>query len=267
MSKELRARILSQALLRVKKKNSAFSVRALARKLAVSPAFVSNVLNGKTDLPFSRVPEFAKYLGMDELQRNRLLKTYVDPRTMELLGKTARPARDLERILDEYVELTSKQEDLLKYWYFSALLDLAECANFKLEPKWIAKKLRISAAEAERALEFVLREKLLIEDKGGWRKAYKHIRFPTLESRDVIRGFHAQMMRKAIATMETQTAKTDFERRLITGVTAAANPKHVRKAIEHIEAAVFEASRMLNEGDCTEVYQLGFQIFPVTSAD
>jgi hypothetical protein len=54
-----------------------------------------------------------------------------------------------------------------------------------------------------------------------------------------------------------------FERRLITGISIAANPENLDRARDILLAALHEVASVLSEGECTELYHLNAQLFSV----
>lgn len=266
--KETRAQILKQAFERAQKQNRAFSLRALAKKLGVSAPFVSKVLSGKTDLPFERVADFVLHLKMDKISENRLVKSYADTKIEKMMGLQPRANSSTADVMEKYVEIGEKQFFLLSRWYYIAILDLSACKGFSDSPEWVAKKMRMTVPEADQALRFLKAQNYLIQDaNGAWVKNEEHLRFPTKESRDPIRAYHELMMKKAIHHLQTRTSQEDFNRRLISGIWIGANPANFEKAMDRLNEAMYEAAQILSEGECSEVYYLSSQLFPVTRSE
>jgi uncharacterized protein (TIGR02147 family) len=148
-------------------------------------------------------------------------------------------------------------------WYYSALLDLTTCSNFRSEPEWIAKRLGISQKEVLKAIELLQKAGLLKIEAGQFRKTEEHLVVPTVVSREKIRRYHKMMSLKAIETMEKNISLEDFQRRLIKGSTIAVNPKQLEKAKIIINNALNEVIHTLTQGECTEIYHFNLQLFPL----
>lgn len=73
---ELRIEILRNAMTRLQAQNPSFSLRGLAQRMGVTPAFLSKVFNGKAPLPFARIKDFVVHLKMDQAAEDALLRTY-----------------------------------------------------------------------------------------------------------------------------------------------------------------------------------------------
>lgn len=266
-ARKVRVQILKAALNRLQTQNKGFSMRAFAQKLGVSPSFVSRVMNEKADLPFDRIEEVAQILRLDKISQDRLLKSYADERTLGILHKTGVSDRH-EEIMSEYIELASKQHALLLKWYYIAILDLAASKEFSIQPEWLARKLGLRVDEAQEAASFLKAQKFLVQTKDGlWKKSFKNIRFPTKESLELIRSYHAMMMKQALKVLREKKSQKDFDRRLIAGLSMAANPAQLSRAVAKLNEAVFDVAKIMSTGDCSEVYHLGFQFFPVTEED
>jgi transcriptional regulator with XRE-family HTH domain len=107
-----RVEILKNSYERLKKQNAAFSVRALARKMNLTPAFISKVFNNKTPLPFERVDEFAHHLKMDKTAKNALIRTYDNEKNRKLRGADNSNEK-LDPIINTYKILPERSETLL----------------------------------------------------------------------------------------------------------------------------------------------------------
>ncbi len=259
-----RAQILQRAMERARKQNKAFSLRALAQKLQLSPGFVSKILNGKAELPFERVGDFVTHLKIDRVSEDRLWKTYKDHKVQKL-AELGNSAQGHDSIMAEYVELAEKEFSLLRHWYYIAILDLAASPEFSPDSAWLAARLGLSKYEASSAADFLKSQGFLEQNKAGkWVKAARKTRLPTKESKEWIRAYHDQMMKKASQCMHTELRPEDFERRLITGISAAANPAQIKKAMSRLNEAMYEIADILGQGECTEVFHLGVQLFPVS---
>ena len=165
---------------------------------------------------------------------------------------------------ESYSAVSKQMSSVLLKWYNLAILDLTTCSNFRSDPGWIAKQFGISVEEVKEALRLLVDLGLLEKTKGSFKKTTLKIRFPASESMmNFIRKYHMEMIGRAAKTLE-RTSKEDFERRLITGITVAANPMQFAKARKRLNEALHEVADLLAEGECTEVYQINAQLFPLT---
>lgn len=163
-----------------------------------------------------------------------------------------------------YEESHLPEFDLLRNWYYIAVLDLVTLSNFQNNPEWISKKLKISVYQAQTAVQILFKSGLLVEDCGSWKKSKHKLRFSTKNSKESVRLFHKQLMEKAITELTTKTDEAAFKKRLITGLSIATNPDNLERAKVRLNEMMFELSQILSEGECTELYHIGAQLFSLT---
>jgi len=262
--------LLQKALDRQVRRNPSYSLRALARSLQISPSFLSGVFRGKKPIPEKRVDELARALAMDEAAQGLLKEAIVfgsltkNQTTLDALGelwskKSIRSAR-----LARYHEGTIGEFSALSPWYRLALADLVTCIDFNPDPLWIAGRLGITPAQAEGAMQALRTEGIIKERNGKFLKVASRIRFPTVRSHPAIREYHKSMIEKALRILLGETSDEAFQARLISSVGFAANPKNLPKARRRLQEALYEVAEILAQGECTQVYQLNAQMFPLT---
>jgi uncharacterized protein (TIGR02147 family) len=263
--------ILNLYLERKKSRSLGYSMRALARDLGRSPAFISQVFSGKRRLSSELFAQLADILEIDSLARRQL--------SIALTMTSDLPAEvkaDLQASLESgagseeyarYEESNLKDFDLLRSWYSVAILDLVSLKNFKPDLNWIAEKIGISVYQASTAVADLFKAGLLREEKGQWFKTKFKLRFSTKASKEAVRSFHRQMMEKALKELTTKTDAESFSKRLIAGHCVATNPRNLAKAKDRLAEMLFELAEILSEGDCTELYQINAQLFSLSESE
>jgi uncharacterized protein (TIGR02147 family) len=251
--------LLRDELLARCKKNPLYSARALARDLRVSPAFLSQVLSGKRKLSEQRSYEISERLGWDS-ERRRVFTGLVR-------YDNAASAQTKETILEELHGVARTRElmiadlelDRFKVvadWHHMAIAELTQVEGFKASPRWIARRLGISAQEASAAIERLLRVGVLVEKDGALSKARVQTKVGDAPS-EAIRTYHRQMLEKAIASLESQSPSE----RDVTGTTLVIDPKLLPKAREMIRELRWQLMGLLESGAKKKVYQLSVQLF------
>lgn len=267
------SRILKQYFSRKQEQNPSYSLRALARDLDVAPSYVSGLMNGKKRASVKMIARLAPLLGFDESAEGALRMAT----SLEAIGdlevskelRTNSALQTLEAI-PLFKPLSKRKLSLLERWYYVAILDLMECDDFEDTPQWIAQRLGLFPHDVQDALRTL--EKLELIERGVrkskpvWKKRDTRIRLPTGRSLNEIRQFHRQMIERALLELRFKTSQRDFERRLISGITFAVDPRNISKARRKLEAAIHSISAELMTGRCTEVYQLNVQLFPLTKS-
>ncbi|MCO5142863.1 MAG: TIGR02147 family protein [Oligoflexia bacterium] len=260
-SLEIQANILTKAMERVQRKNPSFSLRSAAKKLEISPSFLSRLMKGKTKIPLDRIDDFSKLLKLDKISENLLLEIHLDKKASSLASANLSSKSNTMR---KYEELPETHLDLLEKWYYIAILDLSGCESFKLTPKHISNKIGITELEAKGAIDFLTNKKYLKKEaNGSHTKAMPHFRFPTKESLSYIRNYHKQMLRKAFEELDRVEQK-DFEKRLIAGVSIACNPQKIAEAQTMLNEAMYRIAEFLNDGEKKELYHLMVSLWPIS---
>jgi uncharacterized protein (TIGR02147 family) len=181
--------------------NPAYSLRAMARAFDVSPGFLSQVMSGRKRVTTERAIQFSQVMKLgDEATTALLMAAAVESARS---GTKARAL--LERIAGEstagsdYQSVELERFKALSQWYHLAILDLSETIDFRAEPTWLAKRLRISPLQVAGALDRLRDLGLLVKKDQTWRKAQARIRVSAKQSNAAIREYHKQMIGKALA--------------------------------------------------------------------
>lgn len=256
---------------RKKSKNAAYSLRALARDIGRSPAYVSQIFSGKRRLTPDLFEKLTNALEMDELARREFsLSLVFDSELAPEMKSDLRSSIESKDHLGQeeygrYQESDLSDFDILTNWYSIAILDLVSLKNFRPQTPWIAKRLKLSVPQVEYAVQNLFAKGFLVEEDGAWRKSKYKLRFSTKTSKESVRNYHRQMIEKSLQELLLKTAKEDFEKRLITGITIASNPRSLEKAKMRLNEMLFEIAAIFSEGPCTELYQLNAQLFSLTT--
>jgi uncharacterized protein (TIGR02147 family) len=249
--------ILRQILLKKMKTNPAYSARAFARDIGVSPAFVTMILNGKKSINLNRAVEISQALKLADTEKHALLNATMHESGMDLQVKSKLDRREL-------TDLSEEQFTVIADWYHFAIMDLVTTKNFKSDSKWIAKRLSLRPLEVELAIGRLIKVGLLKKVGTQLKKVRNKVDLPTKVSLTAVREHHKQMMERA----KEQLAKTDqksFESRMISSMTFAADMNRIEEARKKVLDFQQELANFLSAGDeCTEVFQLNIQLFPHT---
>jgi len=249
--------ILRQILLKKMKVNPAYSARAFARDIGVSPAYVTMILNGKKTINLNRAIEISQALKLSENEKQALLNATMQESGLDLQVKSKLDRRDL-------TDLSEEQFTVIADWYHFAIMDLVTTKDFKSDPKWIAKRLSLRPLEVEMAIERLIKVGILKKVGNHLKKALNKVEFPTKLSLTAVREHHRQMMERAKEQL-TKTDQKSFESRMISSMTFAADMSRIEEARKRVMDFQQELANFLSAGDeCSEVLQLNIQLFPHT---
>ena len=252
--------ILKKSWLRLKKKDSLdWSLRSLAKEAGISPGYLSKIFSGQKPLRARHAKKLIEILRLDDINREIVLTYYETPQK-NISSKFLMPKN-----MDSFELPNEKSEWLLEKWYRLPILDLMTTSNFENNPKFIAKRLGLTVSIVEDSINKLVEENLAYKDNEGiLKKVHKKIRFPTTISKRSIRNYHKSQLERGIFELDTKVAPKDFKNRLIVGLSIASNPQKLDEAKNILHMALYKAAEILSDGECTEVYQMNLQFFPVT---
>lgn len=258
-------KILASAFERKNLNNPSYSKNKLAKDLKVSGAFATQILSGKRQIPFERLKDLFIFLELDIFERQLVLKMMIK----ESAGNDVYENLILGDVsgLESRQSLGTIKTGLLTHWWNLAVLEglgLASDKSDKIEIQNLQKKIGISAFQMEETLKLLLNLGLVKKTNETYKKIENHSYVPTGRSRSEVRGFHKQMLEKAMNELVLKTSDQDFHKRLITGFTFAMNLKNTEEAKIKILKFLDEFTREFSGEETTDIYQLSIQLFPLT---
>ena len=242
------------------KQRPGYSLRLFAKDLDISSAYLSMILSGKRKLNMSKAKQICSQVTLSEKLEQRFLAAVamenLSPEAKKILTDSVKNlwSSDFKEVHVDYVEILSS-------WYHLAILDLATCRGFQFSTDYIVNKLGISREQCISALRCLVKSGLLIESNGEWTKSTPKMKISKEQSRDLIRKFLKQMLVKANDQLDSSQG---FEDRKITGVTIAVNTEKLAEAKALVDKFKKDMAGLLTDGECSEVYQLNIQLFPLT---
>jgi uncharacterized protein (TIGR02147 family) len=247
------------------------SQRSLARALERTEGSISQILSERRGLSPALVEPLAGFLELDA-DEHAYLAALVDlhndsPRARRTAWATVQANLQhrvhSERLAEEWTRLASS-------WVMGTVYQLARCEGFQGDPEWIAARAapQITVREAEEALTVLLSIGYVTPTEDGRLEAVVPAWMPS----DLPQGVLSDAVhRLQLETMEI--ARGAYERfpvrqRHMSSTYFALSERQY----EHVQARVRELERELvmmslqEDGARTRVYQLGFQLFPVSAA-
>lgn len=247
-------------------KNSRYSLRAMAKKLGLSPGRLSEIMNGRRRLTTQMAMRIADRLEYGPDKRAEFLGTVDDARNDASNPRAAIPTAALPAPLKslrqpKYDPLEMDRFHVIADWYHFAILSLIETTDFNSSPDWISKRLGISIAQAESALERLQSTKLIsISAKGRVRSTGKNIETPTDIASTALKRSHRQTLEQAIEAIY----EVPLNERDITSMTMAIDSKKIPQAKKLIRDFRKKMAAFLENGPADEVYNLNIQLLPIT---
>ena len=251
---------------RTKKKQRGFSFRAFSRSAGLgAPNYLQLVIAGRRNLTTAMAARFAAACGL----AGEAADYFVHLVEFNQARSAERRAAAYERLtgFDRYRRahrLEVAHDEYHSKWFLPAIRELVISAAFREDPEWIAAQLwpAIKPAEAKHALETLMGLGLLRRDPHGRLRQENAVVSTGAQTRGMhIVNYHAEMMRRATASMELVPAAS----RDISSLTFCLPPA----AIAQLKQRIAEFRRELialaeSQADRTQVVQLNFQLFPLS---
>jgi uncharacterized protein (TIGR02147 family) len=256
---------LKSVLAEKKRRNSAYSMRALAQHVGITQAGLSQVLSSKRNLSPAKALQIAEKLGLgaEEAEYFCLLVQFESTKDHQLREAVERrllkihPARKSTDLSGEVFRMISDP-------YHYTILLLTKVKGFEFKPARIARRLGINRYDLDAAIARLIKLDLLEESppgSGRYRETNDDLQFHSEIPNQALRSYHRQMLTKAIESLETQTP----QEKVMSSeqvVLAKEDLNEARKLAKEFYARIAELSK--RAGPKTDVYNVGVQVFSLT---
>lgn len=235
---------LQEELDRRKAKNPAYSLRAYARHLGLSPAQLSQILSGKRSITLKSYRQIAEILKFSPLESLQFLEELGGPRTQVAITD---------------LQVSDDQFRFISDWWHIGILTLAQIKKSRKDPAWIAKRLGISMWQAKESTQRL--ERMGLIDTGDQlRRSSQTIRVGSAIPSQAIQKSHTQIMQLASDKLPV----VPMEERHYSSVTMAVDPVNIPKAKKLIQEFQNRLESLCEKGETKEVYTFACQLFPMT---
>lgn len=225
------------------KRNARYSLRAFAKYLNMDASSLSQILSGKRPLSKKTMQAICDKLS-------------ATPKDLKNFGILSSKATDAD-----YDQVNLDRFSVMAEWYHYAILEMTFVSGFKADPKWIARKLSITVEEAKAAIDRLKRLGLLLEENGSLIKASKFLtNHADVNTSAAHRELQKQVIQKALLAVDECPA----EEKDITSMTMAIDMSNIDKARDLIRKFRRDLCALLEDGEQTEVYNLGIQLYPIS---
>jgi uncharacterized protein (TIGR02147 family) len=236
---------LQDALIQSRLRNPNYSLRALAAKAGLSPAALSEILNGKRRVTADRAQKILNKLG-------------AAPEKSQVILQSITRAGGVR----SYHQLSIDQFYLVADWYHFAILSLAETEDFSDDPAWISSRLNVSVLLVEKALERLERLGALTRNRKGHLGA-SGVQLSTPD--DIAHRGLKQQHSEALELSRHSLENHNVDKRDFLGVTMTLDPAEIPLAKKLLREFVGRFSHRLELGRKKEVYRLNLQLIPLTT--
>ena len=241
--------ILNDEFNRAKHSNPSYSLRAFARRLKVSPATLSLLLNGRRPASKRFAVSLTKTLSLDPKQSAELLNLF-----------RLKSSRSEEQV--DHLRLEADQFHVISDWYYFAILSLLETKETKSAPEWFARRLGIPVLAAKTALERLERLDLIKRDAKKFRLTGRQLTTSDEIASSAIQKNHGQMLDQAKSSLQNDP----LELRDFLSITMAIDPAKIPQAKALMREFRQKMCSYLESGEKVEVYALALQLIPLSNS-
>ncbi|MEK6579080.1 MAG: DUF4423 domain-containing protein, partial [Bdellovibrionota bacterium] len=152
----------------------------------------------------------------------------------------------------------------LSEWHYVAIREMAALTNFKNDPRWISRQLKVHVPQKQiaEALAFLIEKKFIELDNHG-RALFPEKNIQCFEQiyQVSLRQFHRQMLRLAGEALD----HTEIDSRHVLGHTVAISKANYDLAKTIMEDALKKIAKITKDDrDAESVYHMIFAAFPLT---
>lgn len=250
--------------------NPKYSHRVFARRAGYkNPSLLGLIVKGQRNLTDALLPGFLATLDLNRDERSYF-------RTLLELDRATSP-EDRTRLVEQlgarrqFLGARRLEDEGFRYisrWYYPAIRELAGRPDFRLDAKWVARRLRpkVSVTRVREALD-VLLDIGMIEatPDGGARQTEKAIATAHEVHSLAVHNYHRGMCELALIALE----QTDSAERHFGAVTALVAPSLLPKLKQEIGQFQERIANLCDESaESGEIaVQVNLQLFPLSKRD
>ena len=244
-------------------RNPRYSVRAIAKALDIDAGTISRIMSGKQIPSYKLSKRITSRLALTTEEESQFLSSVAESQSL----------RNLKRVSPAFLRVQAKNSScqptdlsidfyrIVADWYHAAILELTFTHDFESSPRWIAKELGISSAEATLAIGRLLEFGLLQRDASrNLRKTNVHLSTTDKHlTTPALRRNQLQFLEKAIQSLENDP----IEERNMSSMTMAIDPEKLPLAKQMIREFNQYLCQFLETGARKRVYNLEIALYPI----
>jgi uncharacterized protein (TIGR02147 family) len=237
----------------------AYSMRAFARDLEVSPSGLNDFLKGRVGMSPGRVEKIAQILRWSPTRKEHFLDLIYSKHGQDPAVRQASQMRIKARLKEGSSGLDLDAFKAISEWHHLVIRELCELKD-NLQIKEIAHELEISPQLAAKAVKRLLRLKLLKETSKGFKPTEANCHFGDEIPSEAIREFHSQILDLAQRALKEKSMNERESHSLIFSIRKedlSSLRSDLKKAILQI------ANKYAHSENRSAIQALSLQVFPV----
>lgn len=253
--------ILKEDFQKRKRINKRYSLRSYANFLDISPSSLSSILKAQRAYPTYKISDFFSKVSLDDKAQYEFMTSIThfqkDQKRKSKNNKThLNTPDDLGKLLE-----SNKYFAMISEWEYFAFLNLIKLSDIKWNHQYFADRLNIQINRIDTVINNLLTFNLIEKDGPKYIRTSQKFYTSNNISSNALKKAHQNDIQLAIDAI----SKIDIHKRNISSRILPGCPKKLKKAEKIICDFKDNISKLMEEGNTTEVYQLSIQLFPLTT--
>ena len=235
----------------------------------VTVGFLSLILAGKRTPTLSALQKIIDPFGLSKEDRKALFLLYHLEESD--LDTVRRESFDELKSMRPYRDRNPKEVTAFEYftrWYYVAIREMVQLADFKLDNEWIQSRLKhkVALGEISQALRFLVKNKFITQDRAGSWNQVKH----DLTCFDGIYRFSLASFYKQIMPLATEAIEhTPRSQRHLASHTFSLNRSDFEKVRQILEQALDQIQKIKTQPkqNNTEIFHVSMTAFAMSEAN
>lgn len=250
-----------------KRRNSNYSLRSFSNLMGLHSSIVSAILCSKRSVPLKHIDMIAKNLKFTELEKkyflysvNQQKKDKKNKKENKEIESNSFKSTDSSRYQEILTE--EKHYSVIAEWEYYAFLNLIETIDFNNDRRWIARRLSVNIERVEKVINDLLELELIDQDdEGCFYRTARELNTTQDVFSKALRKSHKEILEIA----KNKIDEIPIERRFFSNSTISVDVKNINMAKELIRDFRDKLSKVLENGERAEVYNLSLNLFPLTN--
>jgi uncharacterized protein (TIGR02147 family) len=247
------------------RQNPAYSLRSFARDLGISATTLSHLLNKKAILSPKTLSSIVDSLRLKrkEARYLNLLVAFENSENEKQRVEILPQLRAISDIWKDVYSVPPSQNSVLDSWYILPMLEILQVHSQPKDLMLMANRLGITAMEAQRAVEQLLKLGLIaMSESNKFLRTKKKIIISSEKKCQKLQDFHRQMLVKARNSIIEQ----DNQEKMVGSETFAISKEDLPEIRELVETCFQNIISVCEKTKSpTDVYHIGIQLFNLTS--
>lgn len=252
-----------------KKSNPAFSHRYFAQKAGFSSSgLFSNIITGRRNLTHQLIQSFTKAMKLQKKEADYFEAMVLFNQAKSLEDKNLYYQKMLQFLPVRTDVINRGRHEFYSHWWYSVIRELLYFYPFKDDYVSLAKKLDppIRPDQAKKAIVTLESLGLIKKDSHGF---YRQTSQMLTTGKDFVRSLQvANFQSETISLSLRSLEQHKKDRRNISTLTLTVSPESLQQINKEIESVQNRILKIVESDESVNsVYQINFQIFPLTKPD